>query len=320
MCTHLVQAGIHHFIADSFQVIRHLKPGFHKVAQLFVGHDIPDAIARQDHKLILFWSTNHLKHFRFRAHQLLCRALPIHTLVVIVPQGSWYCQWSIYPLNHHRAASILDALPLAWVARLVVVCGEAHVWIAVQNSSRIATVNEEEMIRWQEDSHGCGTTAVQAISKVREAAHVLVNPQEARPDPSHHGLHCGRYWCWRVTGGTVWTSRGAWCPSGPHASTDYVFQKMLRAVVGNPRASVTIIDSKKWPVSHSRSRKSQHSCMSIFHLHPPTLHGTEPVAQAIAFTMRVVLLRLGFVQESTHGCALEACCFLRGQKKWDRDQ
>ncbi|KAG7283193.1 hypothetical protein CRUP_000555 [Coryphaenoides rupestris] len=50
---YLVQAGVHHIVADPLEIVGHLQSGPDEVAQLLVGHNVPDAVAGQNHKLVL---------------------------------------------------------------------------------------------------------------------------------------------------------------------------------------------------------------------------------------------------------------------------
>ena len=66
----LVQTRVDDFVRDMLEVIGDPHPGRDEAADVLVGHHVPDAVAREDKKLVFVGLTNLVIKFRFRRHEL----------------------------------------------------------------------------------------------------------------------------------------------------------------------------------------------------------------------------------------------------------
>lgn len=83
MQQYLVKAGVDYVVGDGLEVIWEEESGLHKGAQVLISHHVPDPIARQHQKLIIFLSPFHVDLW-LGWHQLLTGTFTLNILPHVI--------------------------------------------------------------------------------------------------------------------------------------------------------------------------------------------------------------------------------------------
>uniref|UniRef100_A0A182QMJ1 Uncharacterized protein n=1 Tax=Anopheles farauti TaxID=69004 RepID=A0A182QMJ1_9DIPT len=248
------------------QIVRQLEAVVHELAQLDVAHHVPHAVARQHQKLVRLLPVA-AEDLRLGRHQLLALAEVVHVLVVVVAEGTAHRQATVHPLDHHRAARVLDTLLLARQDGFVVLRGEDGLSVLTQDSPGIATVRHVQLLAGDKGANGRRAGFVHARRQLRDVAHRLVQLQEAGVDALRDVV-------------VAELGRG-----------DDALQQVGRTVLRHVVPRVPIEHREVVPVVEILP-ETGFRMIRVLHLAPPALHRTDAVTQPIAFA---VLVRLDTV-------------------------
>ena len=177
--THFVETQVEDFVADSNQIISDFKTRVHKLLEILVGHDVPDAVAGQHNKLVLLIWTFPSIHLGLGRDKLLAGAPILHAFVLEIAESAGHGQRAVDPLNHDRTARVMYSLPLGRVYGLVVIGAQHDLVVAAHKRSRVAAVDQIAVSGADEAGDRRGAALVLASLKLGQTANLIVQVQEA---------------------------------------------------------------------------------------------------------------------------------------------
>lgn len=274
--TNLIKTSVYDLVRDDLKIVGEQKPRVYKITKVLVGHDVPNAVAREHKELVMFNISVELEDLRLGRHELLAGTSSFHIFVLVVAQSPGHRQAAVDPLDHDAAPRPDDSLALRWQHGFVVAGVKHRVPRSAEHRPRVATVRDVDVARRDERADRRRAGLVHARAHLRQLAHLVVQPQKPVVNAVNHVLGLELL--------------------GFHNA----LEEMLRAVHRNRGARVPIENGKVTPVGQTPGEACDHS-VSVLHLHPPTLHRRDAVTQPVTLAMLVVLLGFWRVQKCPHG-------------------
>mmetsp|Transcript_24608 Transcript_24608/g.56819 ORF Transcript_24608/g.56819 Transcript_24608/m.56819 type:complete len:210 (-) Transcript_24608:627-1256(-) len=151
-----LEAITHHLLAhETRRRLALLTVAGHLFGRLFVRHDVPDAVTRQDHELISFRAL-HDRDVRERRHLGVLR-IEIGILKLKVTKGTRHCELTIHTLHRYTTARRLNPILLLRVVWFVVFAKSHRLRTHLHRTARVTRVRHD-YVRGRD--HRCdGSTA-----------------------------------------------------------------------------------------------------------------------------------------------------------------
>lgn len=110
---------------------------------------------------------------------MFARTASVHTLVLVVAQGTRDRQRAVDALNHDRTTGVLNAFAFVRVDGLVVVGAQGHLVTRHENSSRVAAIDQVD-VRGRDETRDRGRARlVLALVEFGHATQTVVQVEEA---------------------------------------------------------------------------------------------------------------------------------------------